>query len=106
MTNLRSIRKKLVEKINKTFPVKKIILFGSYARGETTKDSDIDLLVITEEKISFEERIRRKSVLQEEFDVPLHIMWITYYEFLETKDVIGGIAFPAAKYGEVIYEEP
>ncbi|NLG84679.1 MAG: nucleotidyltransferase domain-containing protein [Firmicutes bacterium] len=28
--------------------LKKIILYGSYARGEATKDSDIDLLIVLE----------------------------------------------------------
>ncbi len=30
--------------------LKKIILFGSVARGEDTKDSDIDILIITNNK--------------------------------------------------------
>ncbi|WP_225370166.1 nucleotidyltransferase domain-containing protein [Methanobrevibacter arboriphilus] len=30
--------------------MKKIILFGSVARGEDTKDSDIDILIITNNK--------------------------------------------------------
>ena len=29
--------------------VKKIILYGSYARGEVTRDSDIDLLVVSDD---------------------------------------------------------
>jgi predicted nucleotidyltransferase len=30
-------------------PVKKMILFGSYAMGKATEDSDVDLCVVTEE---------------------------------------------------------
>ena len=36
----------ITEKIVKEYNPKKIILFGSYAYGEPTEDSDIDLLVI------------------------------------------------------------
>ena len=33
-----------------TQPIKKAWLFGSYARGEEQEDSDIDLLVVFDEK--------------------------------------------------------
>lgn len=36
----------MVEKIVKEYHPKKIILFGSYAYGVPTEDSDIDLLII------------------------------------------------------------
>jgi predicted nucleotidyltransferase len=32
--------------IGRQFGAEKVILFGSYARGEVTEDSDVDLLVI------------------------------------------------------------
>jgi predicted nucleotidyltransferase len=38
-------------KIKQRFNAKEIILFGSYAYGKATKDSDIDLLVIMETKL-------------------------------------------------------
>lgn len=38
----------LYERIKETFQVKKFILFGSRARGEAEKYSDIDLLILSE----------------------------------------------------------
>ena len=35
----------------KTQPVLKVWLFGSYARGEETPDSDVDLLIIPEQSV-------------------------------------------------------
>jgi len=32
--------------------IREIILYGSYARGEATKDSDIDLLVLVDDSIN------------------------------------------------------
>ena len=37
---------KMVRRIVKKFKPEKIILFGSYARGTPTRDSDVDLLII------------------------------------------------------------
>lgn len=43
---VRKIIAKLVERIIKGYKPKKVILFGSYAYGEPSEDSDIDLLII------------------------------------------------------------
>nr|MDO8097716.1 nucleotidyltransferase domain-containing protein [Candidatus Njordarchaeota archaeon] len=38
-------------------PVRKIILFGSRARGESREDSDYDLLVIVAKPLTFREKV-------------------------------------------------
>ena len=38
--------KKLARRIGREFKPERIVLFGSYARGNATQDSDVDLLVI------------------------------------------------------------
>jgi len=48
------------ELIVNTVQPESIWLFGSYARGQATSDSDIDLLII--EKNSFANRSRRKEL--------------------------------------------
>ncbi len=40
--------KSYAKKIRQQFNPQKIILFGSYAYGQPSKDSDVDLLVIME----------------------------------------------------------
>jgi predicted nucleotidyltransferase len=32
--------------------IKKVILYGSYARGEATKDSDVDVLVLVDQSLN------------------------------------------------------
>ncbi len=49
--------KKISERLKKSYNAEKVILFGSYARGEETEDSDVDLLVIAPRKERFFERI-------------------------------------------------
>lgn len=44
---IASIRR-FAEVVKKEFPVKKIILFGSYANGTEREDSDIDVAVIVD----------------------------------------------------------
>lgn len=59
MTQKNKIEKYLKEVIGtlKQYKPKKVILFGSYARGEARNDSDIDLLVVTSHKQELEEKI-------------------------------------------------
>lgn len=42
----KKIIAEIVDRISKGYSPKKVILFGSYAYGEPTEDSDIDLLII------------------------------------------------------------
>ena len=41
-----NLLKDIIERILKVAQPEKIILFGSYARGEATEESDIDILII------------------------------------------------------------
>ena len=43
---IRKIITEIVDRISRGYKPKKVILFGSYAYGEPTEDSDIDLLII------------------------------------------------------------
>ncbi len=50
---------KIVDDIVKGVNPIKVILFGSYARGSQTTDSDLDIFVVAEMEGSSVERIRR-----------------------------------------------
>jgi len=82
----------------------KIILFGSAATGEMTRDSDIDLLIVEPQR---KDR-RRESVeigdALRGLGFPFDVLVISADWFEASKNVIGGIAYPASKYGRVIYE--
>lgn len=98
---LREIRKRIVD----VFAPQRVILFGSYAERRATADSDLDLLVVTERPVSRRERLARTQDLFQDIPWPVQVITISRQEFKETRDVIGGIAYPAAKYGRVIYEK-
>ena len=81
----------------------RIILFGSAAAGHMTKDSDIDLLVVEPSPANTRERSVeiRDAVGNIGYAVDVIVMRTERFE--RTKRVIGGIAYPANKYGRVIY---
>lgn len=63
MEEIEKIRKK-VTPVLKKFSVTKAGIFGSYARGEQTKKSDVDLLVQIDGGTDLIELIKLKSELQ------------------------------------------
>jgi len=100
----KKIIEEIVQRILAVAKPDRIILFGSAATGEMTRDSDVDLLII-EPQIGDrrEEYVRIRRALRG-IDYPFDILFITTQWFEESKNVIGGIAYPANKHGKVIYE--
>ncbi len=82
----------------------KIILFGSAATGQMTRDSGIDLLIIADDPGDRRKESVRLSGTLTRQGYPFDVIVISTERFEESKDVIGGIAYPANKYGKVIYE--
>jgi predicted nucleotidyltransferase len=82
----------------------KIILFGSAATGRMTRDSDVDLLIV--EPDTSDRRNEYVRIIKALWDIryPFDVLFIDTRWFEESKDIIGGIAYPANKYGKVIYE--
>ncbi len=69
-------KEKLIRKLNP----KKIILFGSFARGDFNEGSDIDLIVIADWKRDFLDRIKFLLDMNE-FGLPLEPVGYTQEEF-------------------------
>lgn len=82
----------------------RIILFGSAATGRMTRHSDIDLLILEESPGNTrEESVRLRQSLRG-LGFPFDVIVMATERFEESKNVIGGIAYPASRYGRVIYE--
>ena len=96
--------RKIVRRILTVTKPDKIILFGSAATGQMTRDSDIDLLIVESSIPDRQaEYVRVRKALWG-IGYPFDILFITTQWYEESRDVIGGIAYPATKYGRVIYE--
>jgi predicted nucleotidyltransferase len=81
----------------------RVLLFGSAATGEMTADSDIDLLVLEESpKNARLESVAVRSALRG-MGMAFDVIVMRTERFEESKDVIGGLAYPAHRQGKVIY---
>lgn len=97
---INEIIKRLVE----NFEPQKIILFGSYAKGEPTEESDLDLLIIKDNGLPSYLQNRKARKLLSDLKIPVDVIVKTSKEFETYKDIIGTIIYPANKFGKVIYE--
>jgi predicted nucleotidyltransferase len=81
----------------------KIILFGSAATGQMTKDSDIDLLVVEPDPPNRHDRSVEIRHAIGNVPYPVDVIVIRSERFEKTKHLIGGIAYPANTHGRVLY---
>ena len=94
----------VVRRIVEVAAPEKIILFGSAARGEMTRDSDLDFLVVavTAHPRETAAQIRRR-LLDVAVGIPKDVIVVTPEELERHKDTIGYIYRPALREGRVLY---
>lgn len=99
-----NVVQEIVQRILRVTKPDRVILFGSAATGAMTRDSDIDLLVVERSPSNTrEERLRIWESLGD-LGFPVDVFVIATERFEESKNIFGGLAYPAHKYGRVIYE--
>ena len=69
--------KQIAKKVVHVFRPVSIILFGSYAYGKPTPDSDLDLLIVMESRDRPAERIRKVSDLFDPRPLPMDFVVLT-----------------------------
>ncbi|QGP94138.1 Nucleotidyltransferase domain protein (plasmid) [Neomoorella glycerini] len=96
----------MVKRIQEKFSPEKIIVFGSWARGEAGPDSDVDILVIMdctrEQKREIQAAIRKEL---REFRVPKDIVIASPEDINKYKDAWWTVYHPALAEGKVLYEQ-
>ena len=96
--------REIVSRIVEVARPERIILFGSAATDQMTPDSDIDLLVVETTPTDLrQEQTRLRNALRG-MGYPFDVVVMATERFEESKNVVGGLAHPADKYGRVIYE--
>jgi predicted nucleotidyltransferase len=93
-----------IERIRRQFDPVRIILFGSWARGQARPDSDLDLLVV----LPHVENKRRAAVeiLRALNGLPVSkdVVVTTPEEIAARGNTIGHVLRPALREGKVLYE--
>jgi predicted nucleotidyltransferase len=86
---------------------RKIILFGSYVRGHVTSDSDLDVLVVTDDRVtdSRAESVRLRNAV-DDIDMPMDILVVPEAQFNRLRDTPGLIYREICEQGKVAYEQP
>jgi predicted nucleotidyltransferase len=82
-----------------------IVLFGSYARGDNTENSDIDLLIIKKElKKSFDiiDSIYM-AFYENKVKIPVDLLAIDYDRYFDINNEIGYIYKTIKEQGKVLY---
>jgi len=104
--NVKTELDKIVSTLVGTGLVTKVILFGSYARGEETPDSDIDLCVLTPVKdrrpldVGVELRVKLIDVQESDLD----LIPFNQDEFFARAKCPGTFQNDIMKHGVVLYE--
>ncbi|MEK6792443.1 MAG: nucleotidyltransferase domain-containing protein [Nanoarchaeota archaeon] len=93
-----------VRRVRKDFNISEVVLFGSRARGDANKQSDIDLIIVSEdfEGLDFFERV---SKMYNYWSLLVAVDFICYTpkEFNLLKNRISLVS-DALSYGKIIYQ--
>ena len=96
--------KRLTELLVQAAKPKRIIMFGSQARGEAGEDSDLDVMVVEEGVTDRAGEMVRLNRLLRSLDIPVDLLVVSAEKFNYWRDTPGNVYFEAATDGKVLYE--
>ena len=84
----------------------KIILFGSYARGDNKNNSDIDILILKKGLTNERELTNNlyKEFFNNKISIPVDLIAIDYDKYYQLNNDIGYIYKTINREGRIIYE--
>ncbi len=82
----------------------KVILFGSYARGEADEASDLDLMIVEHELPDRANEYLRLREAIGRIDVGVDLLLVSTPEFDRRSQVPGTAAYWAKKEGKILYD--
>jgi uncharacterized protein len=97
----------LLDPVVAYFQPRRVILFGSLARGEAGPDSDIDLLVVLDDDAP-REKLTSKAGVQARMPYrrPADVISCRDSTFRRLARIAGTLAYEANTAGTIVYERP
>lgn len=96
--------KEIVNRLLQQVSPRRIILFGSQARGEPTRDSDVDLMIIIDDDdVDRFELSRRGYASLRGLGLPVELHFCRANTFERFSTVIGSIQREVKQHGRIIY---
>lgn len=100
----KALLDEIIRRVVEVAQPEQIILFGSAARGNMTRDSDADLLVVMDQ-------VEHRGKLEGQIYVnligvrlPVDVVVVTREDVERYKDRVGAIIRPALREGVVVYD--
>ena len=93
----------MTQRLAAQFNPRRIVLFGSRARGDARPDSDVDLLVVLDEVASKHELAVAMRVAVADVPLAKDIVVTTREEIARRGDLVGTVLRPALKDGRDVY---
>jgi len=105
--NSKELIVRITDKIRTQYHPQKIILFGSYAWGNPTQDSDLDLLIVKKTNERYTRRtLRIRKILTEENGlIGMDILVYTPEELSKRLEIGDSFLSRILEEGEVLYGE-
>jgi predicted nucleotidyltransferase len=94
----------MTQRIVGGFAPLRVILFGSQARGDTSRQSDVDLLVVLPPVANKRQTTVEIRRMLADFPIGKDIIVTTPEEIARRGDLVGTVLRPALREGRVIYE--
>ena len=96
----------VVRRVVDTFHPKRVVVFGSVARGETGPDSDMDLFVEMESDLRYIDRCVAVRTALHDVQIPLDVFVYTPAEVVAHRGRVGNLLSYVESEGKVLYERP
>jgi len=101
--SLKAKAKLMAEEISRNELVVAVMLFGSVAKGETTAESDIDMLVVTE--VEMEDRLNNLVYnLMFKYDVPVEAIFLKYDDLIINLQAKTAFSFGLLEGYQILYD--